>query len=1680
MVVVAHAQVYPVQASLNITPPYSLYLSDYVAPGSMKLQGNIYLADLAVPSVDVRFRIKIEGLGIEIKTKDTYIGTRFSLISGVPIQVYGDQLGEYFILDNLDVSGLSRSQLASTGALPEGVYRFTLEVLEYNRGVQISNSAFATVWLVLNDPPVVNMPLKDQVINTVNPQIIRFQWTPRHKGSPNASFSTSYRLRIVEIWPENRNPNDALRTSNPVFEVTTQENYYVYGVMDPSLVPGRRYAFDVQAIPNTMFEQHDLFKNRGFSEVSVFKFGEACNPPEKIDIIAARNKSIELAWPVADGATAYTLSFRENRPDARWYESFMYLPKSTLYDLTPGKSYSFMVRSHCSTITSDNSDQIDANTTNIENDFICGDVQLDFDLDNKTSIALLNPGDVIYAGDFDVQLITVEKSGETFRGTGLAYFPFLQMLKTQVNFSNLAVNTDKRVFDGYLTTVYKLDSRFMANLDRLSQQEPENVPGNESAVDSSGISGDEIITEAPQFVDSVYVNTDGLVVTLVDGKEVIADLPPDGATTEYVDTAGNTIRVDSKGNITNSESSAPTSASANSGTSGEWSFEFGPLKIKLNEDQQPNEVNGECVFNDVSVDLALQMEAIEQNLRHDINLSSAVFSYKKNCATGEILSGELTWSNTGDANRQKFFGLDVSVNEFKIELDKEGITRGAVDLDAALVEDLPLSTIIKLRSGLSGGIRYGITRENDELKGSFDFGGLKGLNLDVVKGSKVLAKLEDGRFDADGVLTGKIRMADEVEFESSQFKAKLTDLVLDIEYSLGKDIIIHKGSLGMAVSGIKLLDGELKLTGEFLEDQIEASVSGRNLKAFGMKLTGLNLAVVIDEQLNINEIAGRLKANHPDFGVELAVEDLLIKNGTLEKFDFSGGINYRTIDVKIRNAAIEKENDRVVMDAFVETSVEGISIAAEVKEFSINSEGVITWGGYDININGVKKFGPLEVAISAAKGETSGKWRKTEAEASFKLDLQAMDEPIEVTGAKISYLKHKSEDLYKDIKISLEDAQSEVNLGVLNLSLNQLILELETPDEFIFGDGSNSALIKLTKASFLIFGLALEEDLGLGEMLYIKKGLRGSITYQFSGEGLDGTLDYSAVQGLNVALQKGDVVLASLANGTINQEGIIRGKVSALEGASFKANGFEMQVSTLEYNIEFPIRGSIEGVKIFEGHGIFVISGTRGIEGNLLLKFDRDNQGNILASISSEGEVKASSLQLKDFDLKVEMTADFEIVKIEGQATAQHKDFSNEIAMSDLLIEKGELKTVNLQGNVNFKGFNLKLSKADYNNGLLSITGEVEMNVTGSAAWLAVEELTIDEEGNVNIKGVNGEFDKSPIFISFSASFDDSRFKGSFTGEFTKIGVSGEIDIGSEEGSFDFAYLKLVAKGNLLLPGTGLKLTQLGGQFGYNYQLVYDKPGEEPEGQPQEGNYVVGLLIGVADLADMVEVTGNTVVQFGNDKFELDLNGGISVPRQRPMLKGDLNAHYVLPDNTLDGNVSVDVSIPPANGKVLEGNFDMTYAQGSGEWSVSTTNFRASLFKTVDFTGNIELHGKEEKPVTGFLQGEASYDFSYESKFSAFTYDFKTQLNAGFTFNGRIDLNEDGISGSTSLQIYANGGLIRIHEDGEQEILIELSAESLAQLSFNKDEVNINGMMTVEVTILLISYDVDVEIDKTI
>lgn len=434
----------PVSASLSINPPYSIYLNDYTE-SAIKMNLSLFVADLEIENLRVRLRITIEGNGISIHSKPEYMPTPILLNGGSSEFIDGQELLGYLSTQNLNYQGPGRDQFYANSKLPEGIYRFCIEVIEINRNAVVSNQACATSWVILNDPPIWNLPTQSEIVRATNPQNILFNWTPRHTGSPNAAFSVLYEVTMVEIFPEGRNANDAINSQAPFHQFTTTETQFVMSPSDPTLTPGRSYAVRLKAIDQLGY---DLFKNQGFSEVLMFTFGEPCNAPTDIAVNNISQKSADISWLPSAKNTAFRVDLREVSttspyPISDWYSLNYNTQKATLYKLESGKKYEYKLYGNCQTLISEPtlSDYFSTNPAT-NPDFNCNQ-NLSLSILGKipTKFELPKIGQYLDINGLKIKIADIRQVGtDKLSGTALLEIPFLKGLSIPIEFSDIRLS----------------------------------------------------------------------------------------------------------------------------------------------------------------------------------------------------------------------------------------------------------------------------------------------------------------------------------------------------------------------------------------------------------------------------------------------------------------------------------------------------------------------------------------------------------------------------------------------------------------------------------------------------------------------------------------------------------------------------------------------------------------------------------------------------------------------------------------------------------------------------------------------------------------------------------------------------------------------------------------------------------------------------------------------------------------------------------------------------------------------------------------------------------------------------------------------------------------------------------------------------------------------------------------
>jgi hypothetical protein len=450
------AQVFPVTVTPQIIPPYSLRLSEYSTSISEKLVLNLLLTDVNEFNVQVRLKLYIESnTGVAIQSSDVVVGASpIFLDGGTLLRLTNLDLQPYFNLQNLQ--GVTPQQYSTT--LPEGLYRFCFEVYDVIKGKRISRKSCATVYLVLNDPPFLNIPNKGEQVVIRDPQNIIFQWTPRHLNATNVS----YEFTLAELWDTQMDPQAAFLASRPLYQTTTFSNTLLYGPAETPLLPDKNYTWRVRAIVSDGISESSVFKNNGYSEIYHFTYTGVCAEPQYVLAEGQNPTKEKILWQGVDHKR-YSVQYRKKGVEnSRWFEEETQNPYATINSLAPGTTYEFRVGGQCVDNGGFTYSQIYEFTTQISAQetatYNCG-ITPEIVITNQEPLQELLNGDVFTAGDFPVTIMELSPMSSTpqegrYSGWGYIVVPYLMDTRLKVIFDNIQINTEYQLIQGTVYTDY--------------------------------------------------------------------------------------------------------------------------------------------------------------------------------------------------------------------------------------------------------------------------------------------------------------------------------------------------------------------------------------------------------------------------------------------------------------------------------------------------------------------------------------------------------------------------------------------------------------------------------------------------------------------------------------------------------------------------------------------------------------------------------------------------------------------------------------------------------------------------------------------------------------------------------------------------------------------------------------------------------------------------------------------------------------------------------------------------------------------------------------------------------------------------------------------------------------------------------------------------------------------------
>ncbi len=531
----SYAQTFPITVNTQITQPSPIYLSNYADAATINspIKVQLILNDLTISNRQVKIKIYFQGNGISFNSNDFVAGARpLYLEGGIPLQLTNVDLAPYFEYQNL--LGLTPNQYAQP--LPEGAYNIYVEVYDFLTGKKLSKKTSTTTIIFQNDPPFLNLPLNNASIMQQNIQNIVFSWTPR---SINVS-NVEYEFSLVEIWDKYTPVQNAFAYSPPLYTTTTRNTTLQYGINEPQLIPGKKYAWRIKAKAIVGAEEVGVFKNNGYSEIFSFNYEVFCTSPLAIKTDGISENQAKISWTGNIDNFDYQVKYREKNASSEWYNLVTPRENITISNLKPNTVYEYSVGSSCD-IGKYTHSSIKEFTTLVRDEIAfqgCGIKPDPNDLANQNPLKELFPNDVVTAGDFPIVVIKSTGSNGKFSGEGYVTLPFLEKFRKlidaadalagkdengeskgsigentriRITFNNIGINTDFKLISGEIIAAYDPNWSGMADLDGIVN-------------DAFGDAGNIVNHQYDLSIKSVVKNPDGTItVTSTTGVTSVLD-----------------------------------------------------------------------------------------------------------------------------------------------------------------------------------------------------------------------------------------------------------------------------------------------------------------------------------------------------------------------------------------------------------------------------------------------------------------------------------------------------------------------------------------------------------------------------------------------------------------------------------------------------------------------------------------------------------------------------------------------------------------------------------------------------------------------------------------------------------------------------------------------------------------------------------------------------------------------------------------------------------------------------------------------------------------------------------------------------------------------------------------------------------------------------------------------------
>ena len=277
----AQPPVYPVQLHVQLLPPYTPCLADYVTGDFTRLRVIALQRDMSKP--DYRFSLKFtvkQGNRVVLQTNPFQINydNEFTVRPGMATTISGKQLENTFKSINHPKSGENL-------CLPEGYYELVFQAFDaYHTSLPVSDLASTFVYFQKGLPPFLIAPADGDCIQE-NSALVSFTWAEQ------VIAPRSDKRYLLEIYEDNGavSPQHIHQSQLPVISVNnlvvpayflpvTAAGIHSGNVWGDTLAANKRYLWRVKAYHAGSEMQNDAaLANSGYSELRSFSFGKCVN-----------------------------------------------------------------------------------------------------------------------------------------------------------------------------------------------------------------------------------------------------------------------------------------------------------------------------------------------------------------------------------------------------------------------------------------------------------------------------------------------------------------------------------------------------------------------------------------------------------------------------------------------------------------------------------------------------------------------------------------------------------------------------------------------------------------------------------------------------------------------------------------------------------------------------------------------------------------------------------------------------------------------------------------------------------------------------------------------------------------------------------------------------------------------------------------------------------------------------------------------------------------------------------------------------------------------------------------------------------------------------------------------------------------------------------------------------------